>query len=150
MMVSNSSIGMQILLTSAANNSTSASASVNISDHYLPPECRDRNRCKILNFESNGFLYYIIPSIHGFLILSHGTNHKAIQTTLVDIAEECNPTKAFHDGTAEGHTAYVYNIVVACTNLQTQPRGIIYYLPYRFFPNSTGRGSIVRNYEQLM
>ena len=35
-MVSNSSTGMKILLTSAANNSTSASASVNISNHYLP------------------------------------------------------------------------------------------------------------------
>ena len=149
MMVSNSSIGMQILLTSAANNSTSASASVNISDHYLPPECRDRNLCSILNFESNGFSYYIIPSIRGFVILSHLiTNDTAIQTTFVNIAEECNPVKAFH-GMAEGHTAYVYNIVVACTDLQTQPYGIIYYLPYRFFPNSTGRGLIVRNYEQV-
>ena len=148
-MVSNSSTGMKILLTSAANNSTSASASVNISNHYLPPECRDRNLCSTLNFESNRFSYYIIPSIRGFVILSHRTNHTAIQTTFVNIAEECNPMKAFHDGTAEGHTAYVYNIVVACTDLQTRPHGIIYYLPYRFFPNSTGRGSIVRNYEQV-
>ena len=149
-MVSNSSTGMKILLTSAANNSISASASVNIiSNRYLPPECRDRNLCSTLNFESNRFSYYIIPSIRGFVMLSHRTNHTAIQTTFVNIAEECNPMKAFHDGTAEGHTAYVYNIVVACTDLQTRPHGIIYYLPYRFFPNSTGRGSIMRNYEQV-
>ena len=127
LMVSNSSTGMKILLTSAANNSTSASASVNISNHYLPPECRNRNLCSILDFESNRFSYYIIPSIRGFVILSHRTNHTAIQITFVNIAEECNPMKAFHDGTAEGHTAYVYNIVVACTDLQIQPRGIIYY-----------------------
>ena len=131
-MVSNSSTGMKILLTLAANNSTSASASVNIiSNHYLPPECRNRNLCSTLNFESNRFSYYIIPSIRGFVMLSHRTNHTAIQTTFVNIAEECNPMKAFQDGTAEGHTAYVYNIVVACTDLQTRPHGImiIYYLP---------------------
>ena len=150
-MVSNSSTGMKILLTSAANNSTSASASVNISNHYLPPECRDRNLCSILDFESNGFSYYIIPSIRGFMILSLRTNHTAMpETKFVNIAEECNPMKAFHDGTTEGHTAYVYNIVVACTDLQTRPHGIIYYLPYHFFPNSTGRGSIMRNNEQVI
>ncbi len=148
-MVSNSSTGIQILLTSAANSSTSSASSVNISNHSLPPECGDSNRCSILHFESFGLSYYIIPSIRGFVILSHRANHTSIQTTFINIAEECNPTKAFYDGPAEGRTAYVYNLVVACTDLQTQPHGIIYYLQYRFLPNSTRRGSIVRNYEQL-
>jgi hypothetical protein len=151
-MVSNSSTGIQILLTSAAhNNPISSASSVNIPNHYLPPECDNSNRCSILHFESFGLSYYIIPSIRGFVILSHIADHTAIQTTFITITEECNPTKAFYDGPAEGRTTCVYNIVVACTDLQTQPQGIIYYLQYRFFPNSTGsgRGLIMRNYEQL-
>ena len=146
LMVSNSSTGIQLVLTSATNN-FSPRASVNISDHYLPPECGKSNRCNILHFESGEFSYYIIPSIRGFATLSHKADDTDIQTKFISIGEECNPTQTFYDGPAERHN---YNIVITCVDLQTQPHGIIYYLQYRFFPNSTGRGSIMRrNYEQL-
>ena len=119
LMVSNSSTGTQILLTSTASNST-PSASVNTSSHYLPPECGDSNHCNILHFETNGFSYYIIPSIHGFLTLSHRADHTdAVHTTFMNVAEEYNPTQAFYDG----HN----HIVIACVDLQIRPRGIIFY-----------------------
>ena len=41
------------------------------------------------------------------------------------------------------------HIVIACVDLQTRPKGIIFYLQYYFSPNSTGRGSIIRNNEPL-
>ena len=141
-MVSNSSTGTQILLTSAANNSTPG-VSLNISSHYLPPECSDSNHCKILHFESSGFSYYIIPSIRGFVTLSHRADHTdAVHTTFMNIAEECNPTQAFYDDRRN-------HLVIACLDLQIRPLGIIHYLQYRFSPNGTGRGSIIRNYELL-
>ena len=141
LMVGNSSTGTRILLASTASNST-PSVSVNVSSHYLPLECGDSNHCNILHFENSGFSYYIIPSIRGFLTLSHRADHTdAIHTTFMNVAEECNPTQAFYDG--RNH------IVIACVDLQTQPRGIIFYLQYHFSPNSTGRGSIIRNNEPL-
>ena len=145
-MVRNSSTCIQILLTSAKLNNSTPSDSVNISNHYLPPECGDNNhRCDILHFESSEFSYYIIPSIRGFVVLSHGANNiQDLQTSFINITEKCNPLQAFYAG-PEGRN----HIVVACMDLQTRPRGILYYLQYRFSPSNTGRGSIIRNTELL-
>ena len=145
-MVRNSSTGIHILLTSAKLNNSTPSDSVNISNHYLPPECGDNNHhCDILHFESSEFSYYIIPSIRGFVVLSHGTNNiQDLQTSFINITEKCNPLQAFYAG-PEGRN----HIVIACMDLQTRPRGILYYLQYRFSPSNTGRGSIIRNTKLL-
>ena len=114
-----------------------------IPNHYLPPECGDQNqRCGILNFEYSGISYYIIPSIRGFVTLSlYINNTQEPQKSFIDITEECNPIKAFYAG-PEGR----YHIVIACMDLQTRPRGIIYYLQYYF---NVGRGSVIKNAELL-
>ena len=145
LMVWNSSIGMQILLISASNHSSQMqNDSMNISNHYLSPECGDKNRCDILHFESSGFSYYIIPSIRGFVSLSHGTDLLDYQTSFISVAEECNPTQAFYD-------EYSNNIAIACMNLQTRPHGIMYYLPYHLALNNDGRrGLIIRNTELVV
>lgn len=150
-MVHNSSTGMQILLTSTSNHTQNKS--VDLPNHSLPPECENGHHCGILHFEHSGISYYIIPAIGGFIILSHTANHTGhsstedIQTSFISITEKCNPTQAFYAG-PEGH----YHIVIACMDLQTRPRGIIYYLQYYFSPASTnaGRGSIFKNTNLLV
>ena len=139
-MVRNSSTGIQLLFTS-----NHVSRSVNISNRYLPPECGDKDRCVLLQFESSGFSYYIIPSIRGFVTLSHGTDYEDVQTLFISTERECNPTQAFYDERSN-------NIVIACIDLQTRPRGIIHHLPYRFALNNdnTRIGSIIRNQELVI
>ena len=131
LMVHNSSTGMQILLTSTSNHTQNKS--VDLPNHSLPPECENGHHCGILHFEHSGISYYIIPAIGGFIILStaNHTGHSStedIQTSFISITEKCNPTQAFYAG-SEGH----YHIVIACMDLQTRPRGIIYYLAILFF-----------------
>ena len=145
-MVRNSSAGMQILLMSASNHvSRLLNDSVNISNCYLPSECGDnKDRCDILYFENSGFSYYIIPSIQGFVTLSHGTDYEDVQTSFISIVSECNPTQAFYDD-------YSNNIAIACMDLQTQENERIYYLPYRLaLNNDDTRGSIIRNLESYI
>ena len=143
----NSSTGIQILLTSATSKSNSTpNKLIGLPNHYLPPECGDNNhRCGILQFEYSGISYYIIPSTGGFVVLSHSDNYTGhadeVQISFINITEQCNPIKAFYAG-PEGH----HHIVIACMDLQTRPRGIIYYLQYYF---NVERGSVIKNAELL-
>ena len=120
------------------------STSTLIPNQYLPPECGDNNhRCGILHFEHSGISYYVLPSIRGFITLSHyiGDTQEP-QKTFINVTEEfeCNPVRAFLTG-PEGS----YRIVIACMELRTHPRGVIYYLQYYFSPDTEGRGVIKKN-----
>ena len=73
------------------------STSTLIPNKYLPPECGENyHHCDILHFEHSGISYYILPSIRGFIALSHctGGTHEEPQMTFVNITEECNPVQA--------------------------------------------------------
>ena len=130
MMVHNSSTGMDIVLTSTLSNTTLSEherdADLHLPNRYLPPECGTNNyRCSILHIEKSETSYYIIPSIGGFIILSHSANYSnqvKLQTSFITI-EKCNPTKAFYTGNY---------VVVACMDLPTGSRGKIFYLRYDF------------------
>ena len=114
------------------------STSTLILNKYLPPECsKNYHRCDILHFEHSGISYYILPSIRGFIALSHRVNdmYEEPQMTFVNIAEECNPVQAFLTG-PEGSN----RIVIACIELQTRPLGTIYYLQYYFSPDTDSEG----------
>ena len=149
LMAHNSSTGMQILLTLTSNSTQNKS--MDLPNHYLPPECETNHLCGILHFEHSGISYFIIPSIGGFVVLSHTANYIAhveeVQTSLnfVNVTETCNPIRAFYAG-PEGH----YHIVIACMDLQTRPHGTIYYLQYYFSPANVGRGSIFKNTNLLV
>ena len=136
-MVHNSSTGMEIVLTSTLSNSTLSErdADLHLPNRYFPPECGANNhRCSILHIERSKTSYYIIPSIGGFIILSHSANYsdqEDFQASFVNITEKCNPTKSF----------YTRNyIVVACMDLPTGSEGEIFYLRYDF---STVRGTLL-------
>lgn len=151
-MVHNSSTGMQLLLTIISNINSTRNKSVDLPNHYLPPECENDHHCGILHFEHSGISYYIIPSIGGFVVLSHIIANytgqiEEVQMSLnfMNITEKCNPIQAFYAG-PEGR----YHIVIVCMDLQTRPLGIIYYLQYYFSPGNIGRGSILKNTNLLV
>ena len=61
------------------------------------PECSENyHHCDIPHFEHSGILYYILPSIRGFITLSYriGDTHEEPQMAFVNITEECNPIQA--------------------------------------------------------
>ena len=127
-MAHNSSTGVQILLTSSLSMGNKI---LNLSNHYLPPECgANYHRCSILHFQRSGLSYYIIPLIGGFMALSHSANYtdvnsaEELEKLFVAMTEKCNPTKAF--------SAREDKIYIACMNLQTRPKGTLYYLSYDF------------------
>ena len=135
-------IGMDLQIYQAST--MTRSLSTQIPNQYLPPECGENNhRCGILHFEHNAISYYILPSIRGFVTLSHhiGVTQEP-QKSFTNITKECNPVRAFLTG-PEGS----YRIVIACMDLLTRPHGIIYYLQYYFSPNTEGRGVIRKNTE---
>ena len=142
LMVHNSSTGMLVTLASTMKNTTVTLRERNLSNHYLPPECGANNyRCSILHFVRSETSYYIIPSIRGFLILSHSTNYADQEefrdhVLFVPITEkQCNPTKAFYTG--------IY-VVIACMNLPTGSDGKIFYLRYDFtIPSDDNMGNTV-------
>ena len=127
--------GMKLQIYQAST--MSLSKSIPVPNQYLPPECGDNNhRCGVLHFEHSGISYYIIPSIRGFVKLSHriGDTQQDPQISFINVTEECNPIQAFLTG-PEGS----YRIVIACMDLQTRPHGVIYYLQYYFSPDTNGR-----------
>ena len=144
LMAQNASTGIQIILTSTKTTNSSP-INITIADHYLPPECGVNHLCGILQFGQNKhktggkISHYIVPLIGGFMMLSvDRTNEELLpQRSVVNVTENCNPTRAF--------LARNNHITVACMNLQTRPRGILHYLSYEFIPNSVGSGSIVRD-----
>ena len=145
--VYNVSIGVQVIMAASTDNiSESPIINDTIMNRYLPPECSTNHRvCGILHFEhsSGTSSHFIIPLIGGFVMLSHGVDYVSNRTEtfrkqFVNVTENCNPTRAFlaaHD-----------RIIIACLDLQSRPRGTLYYLHYYFHPDSVGiGGSIVRS-----
>ena len=95
-------------------STTTQSTSIQIPNHYLPPECSENNRrCDILHFEHNETSYYILPSIRGFVTISHPIgNTQEPRKSFTNVTEECNPVQAFLTG-PEGS----YRIVIVCMDL---------------------------------
>ena len=125
------------------NNTTVTLSKRNLPNRYLPTECGANNyRCNILHLQRSKTSYYIIPSIRGFLILSHDANYTDQEefrdhVSFIPVAQECNPTKAFYTGNY---------IVVACMYLPTGSDGEIFYFRYDFSTQSdTVRDTILMN-----
>jgi hypothetical protein len=144
-MISNASAGIQAVLTSTeAEQADINSSPVNltIAGRYLPPECRVNHVCDILHFSHpDGTSHYIIPSIRSFVVLHHWAVFNKDRTEELPwnsfITEDCNPTRAFLARNDQ-------ILIVACMNLQSRPRGMLYYMHYDILPNHTGSGCIIR------
>lgn len=142
-MASNASTGIQVILASTEDTNDSPPMNFMIAGHYLPPECRVNNHlCSVLHFgHPNGTSHYIVPSIRGFVVLSLWDNRtdELPWKSFINVTENCNPTKAFL-------TRQNRILIIACMDLQSRPEGILYYINYDLFPNSTGSGwTVVRN-----
>lgn len=145
----NASVGINILLTTSTAMDQAASKRIEKNGLYLPPECGARFfRCNILQFQHGDFIYYIIPSVRKLIVLSHSKSnlsHASPEETLIEVAENCNPTKSFYAGEDGRH-----RIFVACMNLPADgAEGTLSYLEYYFSPNGSQRGSILRNTRAL-
>ena len=146
-MASNASTGIQAVLTSTEAEQADVDSSpitLTIADRYLPPECRVNRLCNILHFDHpDGTSHYFIPSIHGFVVLYHWAVYNDNRTEefpwnlFIGVTENCNPTKAF---LARNNRI----MVVACMNLQSRPRGMLYYMYYDILPNHTGSGWMIK------
>ena len=137
LVASNASAGTQVVL---ASGNDSPPVSTAIAGHYLPPECRVNHLCSILDFgHPSGTSHYIIPSIGGFVLLSHWADYdnRLPWHLFHDVTEDCNPTSAF---LARSNQI----LVVACMNLRSRPHGTLYYMHYDVLPDSTGSGGIIR------
>ena len=142
-MAHNASTGIQAILTSTEDADVdSPPITLTIAGHYLPPECEVNHLCGILHFgHPSGTSHYIIPSIGGFVVLSHWADYdnrtkELPWNSFVDVVENCNPTKAYL-------ARRNHKIIIACMDLQSRPHGILYYMHYNLLPNSTGSGWIV-------
>ena len=149
LMASSSSTGIQVILTSTEDGSDSPPISTTITSHYLPPECRVNHVCDILHFgHPSGTSHYFIPSIRGFVVLSHWADYKDNHTeelswySFIGVTENCNPIKAF---LARNDRI----LIIVCVDLQTRPRGSLYYIHYNLEPNSTGGNWNIRKNSAL-
>lgn len=148
LMASNASTGIQVILASTEDAKDSPPVNTTVAGHYLPPECRVNHLCDILHFgHPSGTSHYIIPSIGGFVVLSHWADYNNRTEELpwksfIGVTQNCNPTKAF---LARRNQI----LIVACMNLRSRPKGILHHMYYNLFPNSTGNGWIVERNTDL-
>ena len=144
-MASNATGGTKTILASTKDATSSQPINTTIAGHYLPPECQANHLCGIFHLgHPSGTSHYIIPSIRGFVVLSHWAEYKDNHTeelpgySFIGVTENCNPIRAF---LARDNQI----LIIACMNLQSRPDGILYYIHYNLVLNSTGSGWIIRS-----
>ena len=80
-MASNATGGTEVILASTKDVPNSQPISTTIAGRHLPPECQVNHLCGILHFgHPSGTSHYFIPSIHGFVVLSHWAEYRDNRT----------------------------------------------------------------------